>query len=177
MKITTTKQREAAKMNLSLAVFFCLSAASLSYVLSLSSIGLQGRSWALITLYAILCYFMWDFIKQLYNSGEAVALYCLTFVVLPGILGLANTELWLILRTGVVVYVICTMVSLIMEVVYVSMRILMGASERSSIGDSLDHSLVHFHDKHLALFDLRGFLFGVLLIVGYIFLAYMLLVA
>ena len=168
-KETAEKIEESVEVNSSFTTFFLLSAIGLSYLLSYCFPAFQMQSGVIILGYALLVYFVWDFIKQLYSPGQSVILYFITFVMLPAAMSIAITDIFPM--TGIVIWMGAQLVAGIFELLYeliLKPTIPKGILRRLMIVDNkIDRSLLSIHKKQLSYFNLTGFLVALFFIVGY----------
>jgi hypothetical protein len=119
--------------------------------------------------YAILSYFIWDLIRQLFYPGQAVVLYVLTFLILPVIMNLLLSNS--VGTLAIAIYIAATFSALLFELVYESLvkrRLPKGIRRRLLSADSsIDRSIVPLSIKHIQLTEYRGMAIALILITTY----------
>lgn len=119
--------------------------------------------------YALLSYFIWDVIRQLFEPGQAVFLYVCTFLMLPALMNLFLPNS--VGTIAIVIYLASTLSALIFESIYevllkkrlpkVILRRLL------SVDTAIDKSIVPLSIKHIQLTEFRGFAIALTLVVLY----------
>lgn len=167
----------AGNVNSSYTVFFAVCAVWLTFVFSGSFGNLQSKSWVIILGFALLNYFIWDFIKQLYSPGQSVIIYCLMFAILPTALSLSIGGSFVI--AGAIVWLGAAIIAGALELLYegffkssapkkIINRLLL-------VDNKIDRSMVSLNMKELSFFNYRGLIFAMLLISSYYVLALLLI--
>lgn len=168
---------DAAQVNLSYSLLYLASSVGLSFFFSHSMSTLQGRSTAVILGFALLIYFIWDFVRQLYSPGQAVLLCVLALLVLPYVLDASLGYPYA--RIGGIVYACALGLAGVLEFLYeyVLRRRLPAALSKRLLGldAAVDSSLIRIRTRQLALYEYRGFAFGVVIVCAYFAIAYLLL--
>jgi hypothetical protein len=168
---------DPAKANSSYTAFFLLATVTLAFVITKTSPDLSLLSGWVVACYALLLYFLWDFIKQLYSPGQSVLLFALVFIVLPAAMNYTLDYPYAFL--GLIILIGAEITAGISEVLYESVlkkRFTKKTVKRLlKLDHSLDKSLVELNGRHLALHEYRGIIFGVLLVAAYFIGSYMLL--
>lgn len=132
-----------------------------------------GSASAMISLavigYALVSYFIWDLIRQLFDPGQAVFLYVCTFLILPALM-----NLFLPSNVGflaIVIYLAATWSALILEFIYESLvkkQLPKGVLRRLlSVDAAIDRSIVPLSIKHIQLSEYRGVVLTLSLLVLY----------
>lgn len=170
-------RREAeAHVNSSYTFFFGISAIALAFIFSNSFGELRNKSWLIILGFALVTYFLWDFIKQLYSPDQAFLLYCLIFIVLPFV---GSLSLGYIQVASFIVWLGASITAGILELIYeygfksiapksITKRLLI-------VDNKIDKSIVTIYKKQMSVYSIRGVIFAVLLITTYYLATYLLL--
>lgn len=171
------KQRQAAEVNSSYSIFFLLATIGICLVLTNSTIVAENDLTLLGSIgFALIIYFMWDLIRQLYSPGQSVLLYAVTFFVLPFIISASFYDGYFIFIAGWLTYILASLTAGIMEIIYeyiVKSKVPRYVMKRLVMTDSaLDKSLLSFNDKHFSFFNLKGVIvYGLIVLVYYIALS------
>lgn len=160
-KTTMRKKVEyAAKANSSYTFFFTVSSFVLSYFVSNIFNKYQPGFMITVLGYALLLYFLLDFIKQLYSPWQSLVLYFFGATLLPfsfAILISGNLA-----RIGVTVFILSHLVSLVLEGVYEYgvKRVAPSSLLRRiyAIDSGIDQRLLKIHGRQHDLNTLSGFL-------------------
>lgn len=168
------KATQYAAVNVSYTSFFILFVFVSSWFFASVLPETRGKSLVVLALYALLLYFMWDFIKQLYSAGQALILYTITFIILPVVMNFAFNSLYG--RIGLVVLVSSYFFAGLAELAYEG--IVKPHLPRRSlkqlvlIDNKIDRSMIRFSRNQLYLTNYRGFAFALALIAGYTAIAF-----
>lgn len=160
------KQAEAAKVNTSYTLFFFLSTVCITFLFSTS---FEGSGWLVIMGYALLMYFIWDLIKQLFSPGQSVILFCLTFSITPAILSLVLGQEYPMI--GLTIWILATVMAGFLELVYES--IFKSIAPKNVIrrlllvDGKIDKSLVDYNIKHESEFNIKTFAIATAIVVTY----------
>ncbi len=171
------KQTNPAELNSSYTVFFLIAALGLAFVLAPSSEVVRNVSTVILVLYTLLLYFMWDFIKQLYSTGQSIFLYAVTFIILPTFMNF--TLQYPYGRFGAIIFIGSIIIAGVLEFIYeilIKHRLPKPAFKRFlGLDNKVDQSLIKFSDQHLALNDYKGLVSATLLIVLFYTLSFLLI--
>ncbi|MFZ1301164.1 MAG: hypothetical protein WAQ27_01115 [Candidatus Microsaccharimonas sp.] len=119
--------------------------------------------------YAILSYFIWDVIRQLFYPGQAVFLYVITFLILPVLMNyfLANS----VGTLALIIYIAANLAALLFECIYegiVKKRLPTKVLRRLlSVDAKIDKSIAPLSVKHIQLTELRGLVIALGLVLLY----------
>lgn len=169
-------ENDPAEVNLSYTAFFLLATLGLTFLFSQSFGELRNVSGLVLLGYALLLYFMWDFIRQLYSPGQSVFLYTLTFIILPFAMN------WLLkypyAQAGLAILVGAYIAAGIAEWLYeylIKRKMPRNILKRIVLIDNkVDKSMVDISTHQLALYEYRGLAFALILIASYFTLTYLL---
>ncbi len=171
------KETNHAEVNSSFTVFFILSLLVLSWLFSGLFQETKYQSLFVIFLFGLLLYFIWDFIKQLFNPGQAVILFTLTFIILPFIMNLIFDFPYG--RLGGIVLFTSYVLARCLEFIYE--RLVKPKSQQRyfktilQLDNKMDKSLINLSTNHVYVSDFKGMVFALTLIVAYFAGAYLLL--
>lgn len=167
------KLAEAAKVNTSYTLFFLFSTIGLTFVFSTS---FKGAGWGVIMGYALLIYFIWDLIKQLFSPGQSVILFCLTFTIVPAILSWILG--WEYPMIGLTIWILATFIAGFLELVYEFLFKSIAPKnivKRPLLVDGkIDKSLIAYNIKYESEFNIKTFSFAILIVLSYCILSIML---
>ncbi|MDB5162569.1 MAG: hypothetical protein JWO54_559 [Candidatus Saccharibacteria bacterium] len=126
--------------------------------------------------YAILSYFIWDLIRQLFSPGQAIFLYVITFFILPVLMNyLLVTSVGTL---AITIYVAANIGAIVFESIYegiVKKRLPSKVLRRLlAVDTKIDKSIAPLSIKHIQLTEVRGIAVALSLIAIY-FLAILLL--
>lgn len=120
--------------------------------------------------YALLSYFIWDLIRQLFYPGQAVILYVCTFLILPAVMNLFLSNN--VGTLAIVIYIAAALSALIFELIYESLlkkRLPKEILRRIlSIDSTIDKSIVPLSIKHIQLTEFRGLAIALALMTLYV---------
>lgn len=170
------REIESAHVNSSFTTFFLVFLVGFAVVLgSLFDVG-QGIIIALIG-FALLMYFVWDLIRQLYSAGQALLLYFTIFLVLPGVLNL--TLSFMVGSYAIALYIAALLAAMLAEIIYevVAKKVLPKKVVRRllSVDAKIDKSIVALSVKHVQLSEFKGIAIALGLAVVYTLAAIVLL--
>lgn len=171
------KKSHPAAVNMSFTMFYLLSAIGFSFLFINRISQLSNVAWFVVLGYALLSYFVWDFMRQLYSPGQAVFLYCITFWVMPFILKFYVS--YILGITGFVIFVSSYIVASLVELAYESLikkRLPLNLKNFLMHFDAnIDKGLIKISDTQLVLSESRGIIFATILILIYLIGSYSLL--
>lgn len=170
------KTKNYAEVNTSYTTFFLLSTLALGLLFGSLLPETRYVSSIVIILYVLLLYFIWDFIKQLYDPMQAIFLYATIFLVLPfamdWLLNFHYARLGAIILIGS--YITAGIFELFYEVVikkYLRKNLL---NRILIIDNKIDKSLIKISNEHVYLNEYKGLIFALFLAVAYFTFTYLL---
>ena len=171
------KRRATAEVNSSYTTFFLVSTIGFSFLFLDGFAGPKGPAWFITLGFALLMYFVWDFIKQLYSPGQSVILYFLAFCLLPFLLRLTVGENFF--SAGVLTWAFATLSAGLLELLYeglVKQRAPKRIMQRLLLVDGkLDRSLVRMNYRSESHFTLVDICLVTLLLAAYYALSFALI--
>lgn len=152
------KEKNWATINSSYTLFYLIITVGVTFVFANSLPTLKGVSFFILLLYALLVYFMWDFVRQLYNPTHALFLILLTIVGLPFFMNMLFGFPYG--RAGAYIFIISTILAAIPEFIYevlVKRHLSKRFFRRMFLVDKvLDKHFIKLREEHLLLTDARG---------------------
>lgn len=154
------KVEHAAKANSSYTFFYIISSFILSLFLSKIFNQYQlGFMFALIG-YALLLYFVLDYIKQLYSPWQSLMIYVFGSTMLP--FSFAILVGGLLAKMGILVFILSHLTSLLLECIYeyVVKRVAPSSLMRRiyAVDSEIDQRLLKMHNRQHDLNTMSGFL-------------------
>lgn len=171
-----SKQIKDEYVDSSFTVLYLFFTILCSVVISFAFGGANVSILSAIIGYAVLSYFTWDLIRQLFYPGQAVFLYITIFFVLPVLMNyfLSNS----VGTLAIIIYIAANALALLFEIIYeglVKKRLPTKVLRRLlSVDAKIDKSIAPLSVKHIQVTEFRGFVIALGLTTVY-FLAILLL--
>lgn len=163
------KRTAAAHVNTSYSIFFLLSAIGFGLIFSGGYGEFSNRAWFVMFGYALLIYFIWDLIKQMYSAGQSVLLYFITFILLPTLLSYVVGSSFFV--AGTIIFILSTitagLLEILFELVFKSIVPKSIVKRLLLVDGKIDKSLVELNLKYESHFNFRSILIAVLIITAY----------
>lgn len=166
-----------AEVNSSYSIFYGIFVIIFSFLIVEMLGALQAHSFYVIAGFALLTYFIWDFVKQLYSAGQAVILYFVMFFAVPVTMNLLFGFQYAYL--GLAIYIGALIAAGLVELIYESVvkkHAPKSITKRLFMVDNkIDQSIIKLSDKHVFLTEYKGIIIGLAIIAVYFVGTYLLL--
>lgn len=171
-----TNQKDHSEVNSSYTTFFLISCVSFSVIFGRFIPKYSSFSIITLIIFSLILYLTWDLIKQLYSPNQAVIIFVITFIIMPGLMNLLLDFPYA--RLGTIIIILSYITAGLLELIYES--IIKRNIKRKKIAglllidNNIDKSMIEFSNKYLYLNSFIGMLSAMTLAILYFVATYLL---